>query len=122
MSNLKQLALALHMYAEDHDGKFPDELEQAKDYYGNAKVLVSPRKPKSFAGPSYIYIPGYSSTAASPASSVVVYENPEFCSDGVNVAFLDGHIEFVKPEAFRKALEASYKRLGREMPEIKFKD
>ncbi len=122
MANLKQVALALHMYADDHDGKFPDELEQAKAYYGSPSILESPRKPKGFGGPSYIYVPGHTANATAPGDSVVVYENPAFCDDTITVAFRDGHVEAMKPGAFRQKLEATYQRLGREMPEIKFKD
>ncbi len=125
MSNMKQLALAVIMYADEHDGKLPDELEQAKSYFGGtsiSRLLESPRKPKGFAGPSYIYVPGYARNSESPFKCIILYENPEFCDDVVNVAFLDGHVEAMKPEAFRQALEACYQRLGREMPEIKFKD
>ncbi len=69
MSNLKQIGLALHMYAEDNDGNFPSDLEKAKRYYGNAKILESPRKPKDFEGPSYIYIPDQSQKADSTGIS-----------------------------------------------------
>lgn len=122
MSNLRQLALSVVMYADDHDGEFPDDLDQAKPYYGGTQVLQSPRKPKSFTGPSYIYVPGHSTSDPSASKSVVLYENPAFCEDTIVVAFLDGHVEAMKPDAFRQALEATYERLGRDMPEITFKD
>ena len=61
MSNLKQIGLGLHMYGNDHQDNLPADLEQAKSYWGNARVLESPRKPKDFAGPSYLYVPGRAS-------------------------------------------------------------
>ncbi len=122
MAHLKQLSLAVIMYADDHDGTFPDTLEQTKPYYGDAKILQSPRKPKSFSGPSYIYVPGYSTNAESSHKWIILYENPQFCEDTIVAAFLDGHVEAMRPGAFRRALEASYEHLGREMPEIEFKD
>ena len=33
--------------------------------------------------------------------NMVAYENPEFCTDSINVLFLDGHVEPMKPDAFR---------------------
>jgi prepilin-type processing-associated H-X9-DG protein len=51
---------------------------------------------------------------------IVVYENPQFCKDGVNVGFLDGHVMFMKPAEFKKVIEETYKRLNKPMPEIKF--
>lgn len=122
MSNLKQLGLALIMYADEHQGNLPENIEQAKDYYRNSKILQSPLKPKDFDGPSYIYITGHSLKKGSPAQEIVVYENPEYCRDMVNALFLDGHVEKMQRDRFLKTLEATYKRLGREMPEIKFKD
>ncbi|MFC1794149.1 hypothetical protein ACFL3Q_11245 [Planctomycetota bacterium] len=118
MSNLKQLGLSVIMYADEHDGKLPENFEQAKNYYGNPKFLESPLKPKGFAGPSYIYVNGHSMKAASPARQIVIYENPEYCKDTINAVFLDGHVERMKRDRFRETLEATYKQLGREMPEI----
>ena len=123
-SNLRQIGIACIMYADDHEGNFPAELKDKEvlKYLGDSasKVLESPRKPKDFDGPSYIYITGQS--AASPPDSIIAYENPEFCVDKINVLFNDCHVEAMEPAKFKKALEETYKRLGREMPEIKFGD
>ncbi|MCL5278291.1 MAG: DUF1559 domain-containing protein [Planctomycetes bacterium] len=119
MSNLKQIGLGLHMYAQDHQDNLPANLEQAKSYWNNAKVLESPRKPKDFAGPSYIYIPGQN-VSMNPGN-IVAYENPQFRTDGTNVLFLDGHVEILKPDDFRRELKETYERLGKPMPEVKFK-
>ena len=121
MSNLKQIALALMMYADDHDGRFPDDLQAARSYFGSSKVLESPRKPKGFEGESYIYINGQSLQIDSPATQILVYENPEFCDDKISAAFMDGHVESMSRNRFLKAIEQTYKRLGRPVPEIRFK-
>jgi len=114
MSNLKQIGLALHMYAQDNNDKFPSNLEQAKKYYGDAKILESPRKPKDFEGPSYIYIPDQPQTA--DPQNVLAYENPEFGQEKVLVLFLDGHVQAMTHDDFQSELEATYERLGRDMP------
>jgi prepilin-type processing-associated H-X9-DG protein len=119
MSHLKQIGLGLIMYADDHQGNWPADLEQAKSYWPNGRVLESPRKPKDFAGPSYIYLPGQPKTPN--PRNVAVYENPGYCTDRINVLFADGHVEAMKPEAFRNALRETCERLGKPMPEIKFK-
>jgi prepilin-type processing-associated H-X9-DG protein len=121
MSNLKQLGLATHMYADDHDGKFPEGFEQMWDYYKNSKILESPQKPTGFDGPSYIYVKGHSLAVKSPHRQIVVYENPGYLRDNIPALFLDGHVERMTRGRFVEALEATYKQLGREMPEIKFK-
>ncbi len=114
MSNLKQLGLACHMYADDHDDKFPSDLEQAKSYYRDDKILKSPRKPSWFDGPSYIYIPDQ--IVKGNPGNIVAYENPEFGMDRVLALFLDGHVEAMDYDRFQSELEATYERLGREMP------
>ena len=119
MSNLKQIGLGLHMYGKDHQDKLPANLEQAKSYWPNARILESPRKPKDWAGPSYVYVPGQD-LSMNPGN-MVAYENPEFSADGTNVLFLDGHVEFMKPDDFRREFKETYERLGKPMPEIQFK-
>jgi len=120
--NLRQIGLACVMYADDHDGKFPPNLQELaeKNYIRKPDILESPRKPADFDGPSYIYISGHNTST--PPDNILVYENPEFCSDRINVLFMDSHVEAIKPDAFLQKLEETYKWLGRAMPDIKFKD
>jgi hypothetical protein len=119
-ANLSTLGKACLIYSNDHEDKLPPDLQTLLKEEGlTPEVLESKRKPKDFDGPSYIYIPGQ--TVAMSPSNMVIYENAEFCKDGVNVLFLDMHVEFMKPEAFRNALKETCERLGRPMPEIKFK-
>jgi len=120
-SNLAGIGKACVIYAmEEDEGKYPPTLEKLVELdYISHKQLESPFKPKGFDGPSYIYISGQS--ARSHPSNVVAYDNPEFCDEGVNVLHVDGHVQWMKPEEFLQALESTYKRLDREMPEIRFK-
>jgi general secretion pathway protein G len=120
-TNLSVIGKACLLYAVDHDDKMPPDLQTlAKETDLAPKVLESKRKPRDFAGPSYIYIPGQ--TTSMNERNVLAYEDPAYCTEGVNVLFLDSHVEFLKPDAFRQALKATYERLGRKMPDIKFKD
>jgi general secretion pathway protein G len=121
LNNLRQIALACIMYADEHDGKFAPDLQQLYPYHRNPKILESPRKPKGFDGPSYIYVAGLKARMRDTSRIIIFYENPAFCSDGICVAFMDGHSEWMKPAGFLQKLEETYKRLGREMPVIKFK-
>jgi len=118
--NLWAIGKACLIYANDHDDKYPPNLrELVEKKYLLPKHLESPFKPMGFDGPSYIYIAGQS-TSSSPRN-VVVYENPEFFSDSINVLFLDTHVEAMPPGRFLAALETTYRRLRREMPEVSFK-
>ena len=117
LTQLSGIGKALLIYANDYDDKFPPNLQELveKDYIA-PKNLESPRKPRGFDGPSYIYIAGQS-TSSEPGN-ILVYENPAFCTDKINVLFMDSHVEVMKPDKFLRKLEETYKRLGREKPEI----
>jgi len=116
-ANLSGIGKALVIYANDHDDKYPPKLQElVEEDYIEPKYLESPREPRGFEGPSYIYIAGLS-TSSEPGN-VVAYENPDFCSEKINVLFMDTHVEAMRPAGFLEDLEATYKRLGREMPEI----
>jgi prepilin-type processing-associated H-X9-DG protein len=120
MNNLKRIGLASLMYANDHNDIFPANFEQMKSNIDDPKILNSPLKPKDFTGPSYIYVAGQNMSM--DPGNILAYENPAYCRDGLYVLFLDGHVEWMRPDQFIKELKATYQRLGKEMPEIKFKD
>jgi len=120
--NLKQIAMACNIYADDNNGKLPSNLaELIEKTELSPKTLESPLKPEDFEGPSYIYIAGQSVNTKRAADYIVVYENPQFCSDTITALLLDYQVETLKPDEFLRKLEATYKRLGKEMPDIKFK-
>ena len=120
-TNLSGIGKACLIYAYDYDDKLPPNLEELIEKAElSPKTLESPRKPKGFDGPSYIYITGQ--TLDMEPGNIVAYENPELCDDKINVLFMDFHVEAMNPQDFLRDLEATYKRLGREMPEIKFKE
>jgi beta-lactamase regulating signal transducer with metallopeptidase domain len=118
-ANLSALGKACLLYANDHEDKLPPDLQTlVKEMNLSPNVLESKRQPKDFHGPSYVYVPGQS--VEMYPGNIVAYENPEFSADGVSVLHLDSHVEFVKPEDFRRELRETYERLGKPMPEIKF--
>jgi hypothetical protein len=120
-TNLSGIGKACVVYAnDDPEGRFPPNLEILIEMdYCSAKQLESPSKPKGFEGPSYIYIAGQ--TAATYPGNILVYENPAYCYEGVNVVYLDTHVQWLRQAEFMKALKETYERLGRAMPEVKFK-
>ena len=119
-TNLSVIGKACLIYANDYEEKFPPNLQELVEKADlSSKCLESPRKPKGFDGPSYIYVSGQ--TVLMEPGNIIAYENPGFCSDKINVLFLDSHVQAMKPDEFLRELEATYKRLGRKMPEVKFK-
>jgi hypothetical protein len=124
MSNLRQIALGCWLYAEDHERKLPPNLQVLveKGYIKRPEILESPRKPKDFERPSYIYIPGLETQTRDTHIIIIAHENPAFCSDRICAAFLDSHVKVMEQAEFLERLKETYKRLGREMPVIKFKD
>lgn len=121
LANLKNMGLAFAAYEVDQ-GELPGSFDQMKDYFFEEAPPESHRKPKDFDGPSYILVPGHSPNVPRGAQYILVYENPEFCDDKVPVLFLDYHVESMEPQRFIEALKATYELLGKEMPDVKFKN
>jgi len=116
MSNLKQIGVACHVYASDHGDEFPASLDVLLDAgLITADVLVSPRDPHPNAGAgaapsSYTLIGGQD--AGRDPRNVLAYETP-ISDEGTSVLFVDGHVEWMRPEPLTAALRATFQRLGR---------
>ena len=110
-SNLKQIGLAIAMFANDHDANYPDKLEDLFDQYLMAKqVLHCPSTGKPKAGPgmecSYRYV-GKLPRGTDPGV-IVVYDKPgNHRRTGRNALFCDGHVQWLTRGAFRTALRKS---------------
>lgn len=101
--NMKKILLNCIMYAQEHEDQWPDSLQDLNVYGLAADDLMNPRYPGQEIG--YVYVkPG---TPLSP-SQVVLYEKYDSWADGINVGFVDGHVEFVTEESvFKNRLEES---------------
>jgi hypothetical protein len=123
MNNMRKIALGCLLYAEENERKLPPNLKilVEKGYIRKPEVLESPSKPKDFMGPSYIYVAGLKIQMRNASKIIICYENPAFCGDKICAAFLDGHVESMGQAGFLERLQATYKQLGKEMPDIKFK-
>jgi prepilin-type processing-associated H-X9-DG protein len=116
-SNLKQIGLASLMYANAHQGRFAPSfgvLLQQEDL--SPMVFFSPRSSHSPPpqpsdarermawvndNSDYVYA-GADKTSRSPASAVVAYEKLDDNTEGVNILFADGHVEFLTIEDARR--------------------
>ena len=90
LSNLRQVGIGLYTYANDNDGRLPDDLDDLVES-GALKV-----NPATGGDPRFIYVrpAGRLAEIADPARTPILYEsldgrrNP----DG-NVGYADGHVE-----------------------------
>jgi prepilin-type processing-associated H-X9-DG protein len=97
MSNLKQIALALAIYANDYDDKYPPTLQALLPNYTMDELLFEcPSAP----GTRYLYVPGL--TIADKPNRMVVFERRVIHRGGRNVLFVDGHVERMSEEAFQQ--------------------
>jgi len=100
-SNMKQILLSCIMYASDNKGQWPDSLQDLIQRRLPRDTLINPRQPERENG--YVYIKP--STPISP-QQVVLYEAHDSWGDGINVGFVDGHVEFIEKESmFKNRLE-----------------
>ncbi len=110
LANLRGLVQGCYIYSNDHDEQFPDSLAVLiEEDLALPKMLVSPRH-----GPgeeAYIYITGQSPNV--DPRNVLMYEIPRG-DEGVAAVFADGHAQWLKPDEFRRFLQQTYERLGRE--------
>ena len=108
-ANLRGIGRGMYIYANDHEERFPDSLHELIEAgHITPEMLTSPRDREGAV--SYIYISGQS--PAGDARNIVAYERI-IGDEGTNVLFLDGHVEWMKLEDLKRALQATYERLGR---------
>lgn len=127
-SNLKQLCMAVMMFAQDHDQTLPgDDWQLAlRPYHGNPAILRSPawgEQPVGYALNEAIA--GLNlAEVAQPARTVLFFETPaaaempvatseqvpdEGPHDGrLVVGFCDGHVELLTPDELRERLDAAF--------------
>jgi prepilin-type processing-associated H-X9-DG protein len=111
-ANLRGVGQGCHIYANDHQGRFPKSLDElVTDGTVTAKQLHSPRDPGPEDVASYVYIAGQ--TTQSDPRNVLAYERVQG-NEGSNALFIDGHVQWMKLDAFRAAVRETYQRLDRE--------
>ncbi len=106
MSHMKQLGHALHGYAIDHDDTLPPDLQTLVD-----RGLFSPDLLQGPEGrPRYVYVqPGRAMRTVTDAQrQILAYEAFDEWGEGINVLFIDGHVEHVAERArFERLLKES---------------
>ena len=113
-NNIGQFARAMHIYAAQNEGQWPDSLQaivekgmQAR-YDPSMGVLFNPQRPNM--KPAYVYLkPAMPvNQVDNPARMIFMHEAYDQWGPGINVGFLDGHVTFISDQAeFSKLLAES---------------
>jgi prepilin-type processing-associated H-X9-DG protein len=105
MANMKGIMTALYTWATDHKDEWPKNLQVLVDAKSiTPEVLVNPAQPNR--KPAYVYVrPSVPLKKVDP-QALVMYEAHDAWGEGINVAFADGHVEFMKDQAKFKELLA----------------
>lgn len=106
MSNLKQAGLAIHMYAQDNAGRFPESLKQVyPEYISSLKLFVCPSRKKikeksvlKDFNLCYEYVVG-KITEHYPVECLLMFDKEDnHNKEGRNAVFVDGHVEWIPEE------------------------
>lgn len=126
MMNAKHLCLAMNLYCDENDGRFPPAENwpvALNEYIGDKKILTSPFAPETGrAWAMNQHLDGRKiSDISQPAKTVLIFEvrfnsppagGRELLPErprgprGYIIAFVDGHIECVPPERFDELIWA----------------
>jgi len=117
MNNLKQLTLGMHLYADDHDKKFPDKLSDLyPDYIPPLNVFICSMTDDQISGKeeidelgSYLYFGKGLTTAADPNTPIIADRRGNH-DDGGAVGYADGHVQFHKQQSFEDLLNKIQQR------------
>ncbi|HVT14301.1 MAG TPA: hypothetical protein VHE55_18705 [Fimbriimonadaceae bacterium] len=124
LSNMKQLALGMIMYSSDYDDVVPYVQDSKSALAVTMPYLKNGQLTKSLNPGSRILmnmaIAGVEMTAIeAPAETVLYYDEKPWPDGSRLVAFMDGHVKFVEPEAWAKAeatLHLKIKRKTKPLP------
>jgi prepilin-type processing-associated H-X9-DG protein len=119
-SNLRQIGQAVQIYANEHKGKFPADLAETMTVDLIPQVFVSARTgnevPPGLEGEGlktwvnessdYVYV-GAGKNFRANADVVIAYERPGSVTDGLNILFADGHVEWQNMSQAMQTIEAA---------------
>ena len=121
-NNLRQVGQALQLYSTENKGKAaPDLATLTKTQELAPEVLKSPFGPAKDG--KDIVLVSYGGANVNPmgrpnsAELMVAYDQAALeQGEGTNVLYGDGHVDWVTPEVFKKALEESKKKMRQNQP------
>ena len=125
LNQLKQLALGLIMYADDHQQQLPAHLVDILPYIGTANVLLAPNSAveppadlqQQDRAAQVAWVDAHSpfilhlrevamKSIQSPSTTLLVYQKTDTAIDGqVGAAFADGHAELMSAQKLAEKLK-----------------
>ena len=101
-NNLRQIGIALHNYATDHNERFPTNLNVLyPNYIDDLKVFACPSSgndtPSAPDGGDYLYYAGFTEAAAS-TEPLLEDKEGNHKQAGKNVLYVGGHVEWVSAD------------------------
>jgi hypothetical protein len=105
MKNIRQIVMASLIWAEEHKGKFPPDLQTLVEANKlKPELLVNPLRPE-LGKKGYVYLRPEVSVNKVDPMRIVIYEAHEKGCEGVSAGFADGHVEWMAYDRFREQLE-----------------
>lgn len=106
IANVHRILMACKKYVTEHNGQWPDSLQELTKYGVDKETFVNPRQPALEVGYIYLKPPAF------PAESrIVLYGAYDTWNGGISVGFADYHVEFMKDESgFKKQLKEPLQR------------
>ncbi|HTW94766.1 MAG TPA: hypothetical protein VMD30_08240 [Tepidisphaeraceae bacterium] len=90
-AHLKQLLIGCFMYSNEHQGQWPDKLDDIAGEVPNFdQLLINPTRPQ--AKPGYIYVKPDPAATLAPDQVIVLYEPPDG-QKPVAIGYEDGHVQ-----------------------------
>lgn len=110
-ANLRGITICCKIYANEHNEEYPPDLDAlVRENCIAQKQLHAPADEPGRV--SYVYLAGQGEY--SDPRNILAHERPDLNKgEGVNAAFVDGHVEFLRPEAFERELQATRERMKR---------
>jgi hypothetical protein len=110
LSRVRQFAMAISQYAGEHEGKFPEKLQDLADYLGGAGAIKMMLASPLDGAKEFIYIKPAQPPDQLPdhgQGEIVLYDGAAGADGRVAVMFADTHVERISRDDLQSMLPAA---------------